>query len=267
MNRRNFLLATAAAQARIFGANERIRVGIIGPGGRGRYLMGVFKEFGADLAGGLRRLSAESGSRAETGESQRRPLQGLSQAARQQVARRRDRLHAGPLARADGDRRGSSRQGRIRREADGAQDRRRLRHHRSGAADQARGAGRDAAAQRGDVPRRQEDHGLRPARRSPPGHLRLVQLHRQPPQGAHSTANSIGSSGRAARPKHDLDPARYFNWYYYFDYSGGLHHRAGRAHHRLHPVVHELERPAGGHVLGAEARICPASKSRTRRAS
>src|ERR1035441_7695410 len=51
MNRRNFLLTTAAAQARIFGANDRIRVGIIGPGGRGRYLMGVFKEFGADLAG------------------------------------------------------------------------------------------------------------------------------------------------------------------------------------------------------------------------
>ena len=49
MTRRKFFVTTAAAQARIFGANDRIRVGIIGPGGRGKYLMGVFKEFGADL--------------------------------------------------------------------------------------------------------------------------------------------------------------------------------------------------------------------------
>src|ERR1051325_355265 len=49
MNRRTFLM-TAAVQARVFGANDRIRVGIIGPGGRGRYLMGEFKEFGAELA-------------------------------------------------------------------------------------------------------------------------------------------------------------------------------------------------------------------------
>lgn len=41
---------TAAAQSRMIGANDRIRVGIIGPGGRGRYLMGEFKEFGAELS-------------------------------------------------------------------------------------------------------------------------------------------------------------------------------------------------------------------------
>src|SRR5215813_13578970 len=49
MTRRAFLMTTAAAQTRIFGANDRIRVGIIGPGGRGRYLMAQFKEFGAEL--------------------------------------------------------------------------------------------------------------------------------------------------------------------------------------------------------------------------
>jgi predicted dehydrogenase len=50
MNRRTFLLATAAAQSQMLGANDRLRVGIIGSGGRGRYLTGQFKELGANMA-------------------------------------------------------------------------------------------------------------------------------------------------------------------------------------------------------------------------
>lgn len=49
MDRRTFLAASAASQARIFGANERIRAGIIGAGGRGRYLTGQFKELGVEM--------------------------------------------------------------------------------------------------------------------------------------------------------------------------------------------------------------------------
>lgn len=49
MNRRTFLLATAAAQSQILGANDRLRVGIIGSGGRGRYLTAQFKELGANM--------------------------------------------------------------------------------------------------------------------------------------------------------------------------------------------------------------------------
>jgi len=49
MDRRKFLLSTAAAQGRILGANDRIRTGIIGAGGRGRYLTGEFKEIGAEM--------------------------------------------------------------------------------------------------------------------------------------------------------------------------------------------------------------------------
>jgi predicted dehydrogenase len=49
MNRRTFLAATAAAQSRILGANDRVRAGIIGAGGRGRYLTGQFKEAGAEV--------------------------------------------------------------------------------------------------------------------------------------------------------------------------------------------------------------------------
>ena len=50
MDRRAFLISTAAAGGRVLGANERIRVGIIGSGGRGRYLTGEFKEIGAEMA-------------------------------------------------------------------------------------------------------------------------------------------------------------------------------------------------------------------------
>lgn len=50
MHRRTFLLTTAAAQSRILGANARIRTGIIGAGGRGRYLTAQFKEIGAEMS-------------------------------------------------------------------------------------------------------------------------------------------------------------------------------------------------------------------------
>src|SRR5205809_7702748 len=51
MDRRTFILTTAAAQSRILGANDRIRAGIIGAGGRGRYLTAQFKELGVEMGG------------------------------------------------------------------------------------------------------------------------------------------------------------------------------------------------------------------------
>ena len=50
MDRRVFLAATAASAARVAGANEQIRAGIIGAGGRGRLLSATFKEVGAEMA-------------------------------------------------------------------------------------------------------------------------------------------------------------------------------------------------------------------------
>jgi len=42
VSRRRFLVggATAVSAARVMGANDRVRLGIIGAGGRGTYLMG-----------------------------------------------------------------------------------------------------------------------------------------------------------------------------------------------------------------------------------
>ncbi|MBN9656809.1 MAG: Gfo/Idh/MocA family oxidoreductase [Acidobacteria bacterium] len=52
MNRRSFVLSagTAAASSAAIGANDRVRAGIIGSGGRGRLLTAEFKEVGAEMA-------------------------------------------------------------------------------------------------------------------------------------------------------------------------------------------------------------------------
>ena len=47
MLRRSLLTATALSAARILGANDKIRVAVIGTGARGRFLTREFKEFGA----------------------------------------------------------------------------------------------------------------------------------------------------------------------------------------------------------------------------
>jgi predicted dehydrogenase len=49
MNRRSFLLSSAGAGA-LLGANETIRGAVIGSGGRGRLLTGAFKEMGVQMA-------------------------------------------------------------------------------------------------------------------------------------------------------------------------------------------------------------------------
>jgi predicted dehydrogenase len=51
MKRRIFLTGAALAPAVAAAANDRVRVGLIGAGGRGRLLTGEFKEVGAEVAG------------------------------------------------------------------------------------------------------------------------------------------------------------------------------------------------------------------------
>lgn len=51
MNRRTFVASTALSASRVLGANERVTVALIGAGGRGRYLAGEFKEIGAEVKG------------------------------------------------------------------------------------------------------------------------------------------------------------------------------------------------------------------------
>lgn len=50
MHRRTFLLSTAAAASQAVSANDQVRAAIIGSGGRGRFLTANFKEVGANMA-------------------------------------------------------------------------------------------------------------------------------------------------------------------------------------------------------------------------
>ena len=50
INRRSFVATTALSYSAIMGANERVRAGIIGAGGRGKLLTGEFKEIGVEMA-------------------------------------------------------------------------------------------------------------------------------------------------------------------------------------------------------------------------
>jgi predicted dehydrogenase len=50
MQRRTFLLSTAVSAAQIAGADDHLRGAIIGSGGRGRYLTSNFKELGVEMA-------------------------------------------------------------------------------------------------------------------------------------------------------------------------------------------------------------------------
>jgi predicted dehydrogenase len=50
IERRSFLGTTALAATRVLGANERLRGGVIGAGGRGRFLTAEFKEIGVEMA-------------------------------------------------------------------------------------------------------------------------------------------------------------------------------------------------------------------------
>ncbi len=50
LNRRFFLSGAAVAGARFAGANDRLRLGTIGSGGRGTYLTAQFREHGAEMA-------------------------------------------------------------------------------------------------------------------------------------------------------------------------------------------------------------------------
>ena len=56
MNRRHFALGALSAfgASRIVGANDRVRIGLIGSGGRGARIGGTFRKSGSGAGGGRR---------------------------------------------------------------------------------------------------------------------------------------------------------------------------------------------------------------------
>jgi predicted dehydrogenase len=221
MNRRTFLLTTAVAQARIFGANDRIRVGIIGPGGRGRYLMGVFKEFGADLAGvcDVYQPNLEAGLQLATPSAEkyrdyRKMLDNKSLDA--VIVSTPDHWHAQMVIDA------------VHAGKDVYVEKPMAHEIEEGYAiiDAVRQTKR--VVQVGTQRRSAELflEGKRIMDSGQLGEVRLVTSDWRNYTGQLRASKLEGDldwkqwQGSAA--KHEMDPVRYFNWSYYFDYSGGL---------------------------------------------
>jgi predicted dehydrogenase len=221
MTRRNFLMTTAAAQGRIRGANDRIRVGIIGPGGRGRYLMGEFKEFGAELPAvcDVYQANLEAGLKiasagAEQYKDYRKLLENKSLDA--VIVSTPDHWHAQMVIDA------------VHAGKDVYVEKPMAHKIEEGFAiiDAVRKTKRVVQV---GTQRRSAELFLEGKRIMDSGQLGEVHL---------VTSQWMNYTGRVrapklqgeldwkawqgSAPKHELDPMRYFNWYYYFDYSGGL---------------------------------------------
>ena len=131
LSRRAFVTAAATgavalAAGRARGANDRIRMAVIGCGGMGSgHLGGLVKRAEADNVAG----ASPSATSTTAGSTRAKKISGaegyarLPQGPRPQGRRRRPDRHARPLARQDHDRRDGGRQARLLREADDAHGR------------------------------------------------------------------------------------------------------------------------------------------------
>jgi predicted dehydrogenase len=227
MQRRTFV-ATALAAQRIHGANERLRVGVIGAGGRGRFLTGEFKEVGAEMAavcdvyeGNLQAGLKVANTGAKEFNNYKRLLEDKSLDA--VIVATPDHWHAQmtidaveagkdvyvekPLAHtiADGYRmiEATRRTKRI----------------------------VQVGMQRRSWPFFQEAQQI--ARSGVLGDVRLVNSWWYNNQSAINSAPVEGKvdwqQWLGVSPKRDFDPVRFRNWYYFWDYSGGL--MVGQAAH------------------------------------
>jgi predicted dehydrogenase len=218
MQRRAFL---AAAQARVLGANDRVRAGVIGAGGRGQFLTSEFKEIGAEMAAvcdayepnlqaGLK--AANTGAREYR--DYRRLLEDKSLDA--VVVASPDHWHAQMVI-------------------------------------DAVHAGKDVYVEKPMTHTIKEGHDVVAAVRSTKRVVQVGTQRRSSPlfldakkvmdSGATGPVRLVNSwwvnyqAGLSPRklegqldwkqwlgpaPAREVDPVRFFNWYYYYDYSGGL---------------------------------------------
>ncbi|PYT28886.1 MAG: hypothetical protein DMG57_13375 [Acidobacteria bacterium] len=231
MHRRVFLLSTAASALQITGASDRLRAAIIGSGGRGRFLTANFKELGVDMAAvcdvyepnlqaGLK--AASTGAKAY--DNYKRVLEEPSIEA--VVVATPDHWHAQmvidaveagkdvyvekPMAhKIDEGFRVIEAVRRTRRVVQEGMQRRSFDLFQEG---------KELMGQVRDV--------------------RLVNawwlnnqrsLKQAPLQGRLDWNQWLGSA-----PRRELDPTRFFNWYYFWDYSGGL--MVGQAAHVIDAI-------------------------------
>jgi len=220
MQRRKFLY-TAASAAAVRGANERVRGAIIGAGGRGRYLTGEFKEIGVEMAAvcDVYKPNLEAGLKAaSTGAKPYADYRKLleDKSLEVVVVATPDHWHAQMVI-------------------------------------DAVNAGKDVYVEKPMVHTPQEGYRVIEAvrrtkrvvqvgtqRRSFPlfheakklmtpaniGDVRLVNgwwyNHQSSVRQGKFEGDIDWNAWLGTAPKRDADPSRFFNWYYYWDYSGGL---------------------------------------------
>src|SRR5437763_6049539 len=233
MDRRTFLLASAASQAKAPGANDRIRAGIIGSGGRGRYLTGQFKELGVEMAGvcdiyeaNLQAGLREDNTGARAFDYYRKLLDDTSFDA--VIVATPDHWHARMVIDA----------------VEAGKDvyvEKPMAHKIEEGFQVIEAVRRTKRVVQVGMQRRSAEMFLEAKRIMDSGQLgevRLVtswwynntsSLTKRPLASKLDWDKWLGSS-----PKRPLDPMRFFNWYYFWDYSGGL--LIGQAAHILDAI-------------------------------
>ncbi|MDQ2900184.1 MAG: Gfo/Idh/MocA family oxidoreductase [Acidobacteriota bacterium] len=231
MDRRFFLLASAAAsQGRILGANDRIRAGIIGSGGRGRYLTGQFKELGVEMGGvcdiyetNLQLGLKEANTGAKAFDDYRKMLDDKSFDA--VVIATPDHWHARMVIDA----------------VEAGKDvyvEKPMAHKIDEGFRVIEAVRRTGRVVQVGMQRRSADLFLNAKKimdSGQPGEIRLVasSWYNNTPSlsGKRLTGKLDWNKWLGSAPARPLDPVRYFNWYYFWDYSGGL--LIGQAAHIL----------------------------------
>ncbi len=220
MQRRNFLL-TAASAAAVRGANERVRGAVIGSGGRGRLLTGEFKEIGVEMAAvcDVYKPNLEAGLKAaSTGakgySDYRRVLDDKSLDV--VVVATPDHWHAQMVIDA------------VNAGKDVYVEKPMVHTPEEGyrVIEAVRKTKRivQVGTQRRSFPLFQEAKGILGS--GEVGDVRLVNgwwyNHQTSVRQGKFEGEIDWKAWLGTAPKRDADPARFFNWYYYWDYSGGL---------------------------------------------
>ena len=233
MNRRNFVATTALSYSAIMGANDRLKGGIIGAGGRGKYLTGEFKEIGVEMAavcdvyeanlnGGLK--AASTGAKAY--DNYKKLLEDKSLDI--VVVATPDHWHARMTIDA----------------VEAGKDvyvEKPMAHTIEDGYRMIEATRRTKRVVQVGMQRRSFDlfhEGYKVMHTSGIGDVRLVNawwynhqagLRTTPLAGKLDWAQWLGSA-----PRREVDPTRFFNWYYYWDYSGGL--MIGQAAHAVDAI-------------------------------
>jgi predicted dehydrogenase len=226
MHRRTFLLSTAATASQIAGAADKIRAAIIGSGGRGRYLTENFKELGVDMAAvcdvyepNLQRGLKAASTGAKAYDNYKRVLEDRSIDA--VVVATPDHWHAQMVIDA----------------VEAGKDvyvEKPMTHRIDDGFRVIEAVRRTKRVVQVGMQRRSSDlfqQGKELMSRV--GDVRLVNSWWLNNQGSLSQKQLEGklnwTEWLGPAPKRELDPRRFFNWYYFWDYSGGL--MVGQAAH------------------------------------